>query len=87
MFRCCFDSMRNPPLLNSSFSSLNSTVIGNLDYDKRSMSNMCKCTTVVGPWVVSIFPNLIMSATDRIRGANLLGLATFSNFWWMGGAF
>ena len=46
------------------------------------MSNVCKYTTVVGPWVVPIFPSLLMSATDR--WANLLGfdkaplpLATF----------
>jgi len=38
------------------------------------MSNVCKYTTVVGPWVVLIFPSLIMSATDRLRGANLPGL-------------
>lgn len=67
-------ALQNPPLPNGSFCSLNSTVIGNLDHDKRSMSNVYKYTTVVAAWVVSIFPSLIMSATDRLRGENLLGL-------------
>lgn len=63
-----------PPLPKGSFCSWNSAIIGTLPHDKTSISNVYSCSTEVAALFATVFPRLIMAATERLQGATLVGL-------------
>lgn len=74
-FKCIANPPRPPPPLpKGSFCSWNSAIIGTLDHDKTSISNVYSCGTEVAALFATVFPRLIMAATERLQGATLVGL-------------